>query len=120
MHTYQRDDRLSVWIQAALGLAGLAVTAVAIVAFSRADDAPAPSRATTTPKAAPVIQRVRTARFDVEREAQLADIRRQRELQRAGAKAAELRMRSRCIDGTLFAEVEGALTNIGTCSKRNY
>ena len=121
MHIYKRDDRISVWIQAALGLAGLAITALAVVAFSRADNTPAPAQSTTIPKATSPVPRVRTAQLDAERLAQIADLRRQRDEQlRAAAKAAELRMRSKCIDGTLFAEVDGALTNVGTCSKRNY
>jgi hypothetical protein len=123
MHTYKRDDRLSVWIQAALGLAGLVVTAIAVVAFTRADDVPRREHPSIERVATPVRNPHTLPRpndYEAKLAASEAELAALRAQARSRQHAQQQQDKMRCVGGVLFAEVDGALTNIGTCSKRNY
>lgn len=123
MHTYKRDDRLSVWIQAALGLAGLVVTAIAVVAFTRADDVPRRERPRIERVATPV-RNPHTLPRPNDYEARLAATEAELAMLRAQARsrqhAQQQQSTTRCVGGVLFADLDGALTNIGKCNPRHY
>lgn len=123
MHTYKRDDRLSVWIQAALGLAGVVVTAIAVVAFTRADDVPRRERPRIERGAKPV-RNPHTLPRPEDYEARLAATEAELAMLRAQARSRQdvqqQQDKTRCVGGVLFAELNGALTNIGTCSAKHH
>lgn len=105
-HRYHRDGGLPVWLQFLLGTAGLTVTVLAVIAFEHAGEKRPQAEIAEIISAPPQARPRRELNAADKR--QLAAIRRQRE-------ASAIEAGARCVGGTLFAEIDGALTNVGTC-----
>lgn len=110
MHQRKKDGGFPIWIQFALGTAGVVITAAAVYEFNQAPAAP-------TAAERPAI--VTTARAPHVREAKLAASRlveiRERREQLKRERARPRVEASRCIDGVLFEQRGDAWTNVGAC-----